>query len=198
LIEVGTMRLITPRLWLDALREEDAPALFAYRADPAVARYQGWRPQQLGEVQAFIAEQASVAWATPRSWCQRAVRLHNGTLIGDIGVHFIDDPADTVELGISIAPAQQGHGYAREALHGVLSELFAQLGTHRVCASVDPRNRACVALLRSLGLRAEAHLRESLRQEDGWADDLIFALLRREWPPAGRRVAEGERAAVGQ
>jgi RimJ/RimL family protein N-acetyltransferase len=191
------MRLITPRLWLDALRADDASALLAYRADPAVARYQGWRPQQLDEVQAFIAEQAGVAWATPRSWCQRAVRLHNGALVGDVGVHFIDEPADIVEIGVSIAPTHQGQGYAREALHAVLGELFERLGTHRVCASVDPRNRACIGLLRSLGLRPEAHLRESLRQEDGWADDLIFALLRREWPPAGR-VAEGDWAAAGQ
>lgn len=38
------MELATARLRLDALRREDAAALFAYRADPAVSRYQGWRP----------------------------------------------------------------------------------------------------------------------------------------------------------
>ena len=38
------MELVTARLRIDALRPTDAEALFACRADLAVARYQGWCP----------------------------------------------------------------------------------------------------------------------------------------------------------
>jgi RimJ/RimL family protein N-acetyltransferase len=50
-----------------------------------------------------------------------------------------------------------------------------------VHASVDPRNAACVALLQALGMRQEAHFRESLWLHGEWVDDAVFALLAWEW-----------------
>jgi RimJ/RimL family protein N-acetyltransferase len=176
------MELLTPRLRLDALREDDAAALFRYRADPDVARYQGWRPADEVAARRFIEAQRDVRVGEPDSWLQRAIRLRDGgELIGDLGVHFMPGDAATVELGISLAPAHQGAGLAREALCAVLDHVFGALGMHRACASVDPRNLACIHLLERSGLRKEAHFRESLRDGDGWADDVIYAVLAREW-----------------
>lgn len=178
------MQIVTAKLRIDDLLAADAPALFAYRSDPAVARYQGWKPAVLADAGRFIAAQAQVAPDTIGAWWQRAIRLRDtGELIGDLGLHFTD--ADTVELGISVAPARQHQGYAHEALELALDFVFGGLRKHRVTASVDPRNLACVRLLEGLGLRREAHFRESLRDGDGWADDIVFGMLASEWlaPP---------------
>ena len=178
------MELLTPRLRLDALGSGDAAALFAYRGDPDVARYQGWQPASLDEAAAWI--DALAAEPMPGQWWQRAIRPRDsGELIGDLGLSLpgLDESGDergSVELGITIAPARQGQGYAGEALRAALDWAFAR-GAHRVTASVDPRNTASVALLRSLGMRQEAHLRESCWLRGEWADDLVFALLAREW-----------------
>ena len=86
-----------------------------------------------------------------------------------------------VEFGITVAPSHQGQGYASEALHAVFGHLFGALGKHRVHASVDPRNDACIALLESVGMRREGHLRESLLVDGEWVDDLLYAVLRSEW-----------------
>ncbi|MDE3211404.1 MAG: GNAT family N-acetyltransferase [Pseudomonadota bacterium] len=182
------MDLRTPRLCLDALRAEDAEALFGYRADPAVSRYQGWRPASLAEVCDFIERQAHAPPEAPGRWVQRAIRRRDGgALIGDLGLHLPADADGAVEFGITIAPAWQGRGYAGEALREVFGQLFGPLGHRRVLASVDPRNAASMALLRSLGMRQEAHHRESLRLHGEWVDDVVFALLAREWP--GQRLA---------
>ena len=174
------MELATARLRLDALRREDAAALFRYRADPAVSRYQGWRPASVDEAAQFIERQQATAFGTPGNWCQFALRLHGSDeLVGDLGLHFVD--TDTVELGITLAPAQQGRGLATEALRAALALVFDELGRHRVFASVDPRNHACVKLLERLGLRREALHRQSVRDGDGWADDAIHAMLAAEW-----------------
>ncbi|WP_329742999.1 GNAT family protein [Dyella sp. A6] len=177
------MELTTTRLRLDALRLQDASALFAYRADPEVSRYQGWRPASVDEAQGFIGRQQSVVFDTPESWFQFALRLPEGTLVGDLGLHFVDDA--TVELGITVAPAYQGRGLAAEALRAALSLVFDELRRHRVVASVDPRNQSCIRLLEHLGMRKEAHFRESWRDGDGWADDAVYAMLADEWQ--GRR-----------
>jgi len=174
------MELITARLRIDALRPDDAAALFACRADPAVARYQGWRPADVAEARVFIDRQPSDA--TPRGWFQRAIRLReDGRLIGDLGVNLPENAGESVEFGISIAPAHQGRGYASEAVRIVFDQVFGPWGRHRVHASVDPRNQACIALLYTLGMRQEAHHRESLWLHGAWVDDVVFAMLAREW-----------------
>ncbi|MDE2156606.1 MAG: GNAT family N-acetyltransferase [Xanthomonadaceae bacterium] len=177
------MQIDTARLRLDALRPQDAQALFDYRANPQVARYQGWRPASIAEAGDFIACQADASLARPDSWFQRAIRLReDGRLIGDAGIHMPGDADGSVEVGISIAPVCQGRGYAGEALRALFDLLFVTLGRHRIHASVDPRNVASMALLRSLGMRQEAHFRESLRLHGVWVDDVVFAMLAREWP----------------
>jgi RimJ/RimL family protein N-acetyltransferase len=59
--------ITTQRLLLDPLRAEDAGELFACRAHPQVARYQGWRPTDQTEAAAFIFEQAARARKLPHS-----------------------------------------------------------------------------------------------------------------------------------
>ncbi|MDE3071386.1 MAG: GNAT family N-acetyltransferase [Pseudomonadota bacterium] len=177
------MELDTARLRLDALRPQDAEALFGYRANPGVARFQGWRPTSIAQAADFIARQAGASLARPGGWFQRAIRLReDGRLIGDLGIRLPGDAEGSVEVGISIAPAFQAQGYASEALRAVFERVFAGLGRHRIHASVDPRNLASMALLRSLGMRQEAHFRESLWLRGEWVDDAVFAMLAREWP----------------
>ncbi len=175
------MELATARLRLDALRASDAAALFAYRADPDVSRYQGWRPASLDEAESFIRNQSHAAAPSHGQWFQRAIRRHDeDALIGDLGFCLSDD--GQAEFGITLAPGAQGNGFAREALHKLFDELFGRLNVHRVHASVDPRNTSSMALLKALGMRQEAHFRESLIFRGEWVDDVIFAVLAREWP----------------
>ena len=173
------MQLTTARLRIDALHEGDAAALFAYRADPEVSRYQGWCPQTLADADSFIRTQLTLDQPPQCSWMQRAIRRSDdGALLGDIGFCLSDGQA---EIGISLAPFAQGQGYAREALEALFHALFGSLGVHRIYASVDPRNTPSMALLAAVGMRQEAHFRESLLFRGEWVDDVVFALLAREW-----------------
>ena len=164
------MEVVTARLRLDALRDEDAEALFAYRNDPAVSRYQGWKPASVADAAKFIGAQHGVAPDTPGAWWQRAIRLRDsGELVGDLGLRFADD--GTVELGISLAPAHQRRGYAREAVEVMLDFVFGGLRKQRVIARVDPRNFMCMRLLEGLGMH----------RRDAPAGDAMFELAAREW-----------------
>ncbi|HEX5961019.1 MAG TPA: GNAT family N-acetyltransferase [Rhodanobacteraceae bacterium] len=170
------MEIVTGRLRLDALEDADAQALFGYRGDPEVSRYQGWKPASVADTLRFIEGQQGVAPDTPGTWWQRAIRLRDsGELIGDLGLHFLDDA--TVELGISLAPAQQRRGYAREAVEVMLDFVFGGLRKQRVVALVDRRNFRSMRLLEGLGM----HRRD---QQDG---DVVFILHSHEWlaPSAG-------------
>lgn len=171
------MELHTPRLRLDALQPADAGVLYAYRADPAVARYQGWVPATLADAARFIDELPGAL--EPGRWFQRAIRHRDGRLIGDLGVCL--DGQRQATFGISLSPAEQGQGFAQEAAQALLGWLFGPMDVHRVHASVDPRNAASMALLQRLGLRQEALHRQSYWFRGEWADDAIFAMLVSEW-----------------
>jgi len=176
----------TARLRLDRMEPGDAPVLFAYRGDDAVARYQGWKPASLAEAEAFIAGQADLAFPTKDAWCQLAIRDRaTGELVGDLGVHFPASTSDAIEFGVSLRPDRQGRGYAREAMAAMLEMAFGEWGYRRSVGSVDPRNVASIALLRSLGFRQEAHHVESYFFRGEWVDDVIYAMLAREWRRPG-------------
>ncbi|MEZ5966932.1 MAG: GNAT family protein [Planctomycetota bacterium] len=78
-------------------------------------------------------------------------------------------------------------GYGTEAVRGALDCLLGRLCKHRVFASVDPRNAASISLLRRVGMRQEAHFRQSLWMRGEWVDDVVFAILKSEWDGTVRR-----------
>jgi RimJ/RimL family protein N-acetyltransferase len=173
--------IATDHLILNPLSAADVEALFAYRSLPEVCRYQSWAPASLQEVAAFIEGLASTEFDTLGTWFQLGIRLRESRgLIGDLGVHFLDD-GQQVEVGFTTAPAFQRKGLATEAVVGLLDCLFGSLGKHRVTASVDPRNTASLGVVRRIGMRQEAHFVQSVYFKGGWVDDLVFAVLAQEW-----------------
>lgn len=174
--------LFTERLRLRRFEPGDAEAFFAYRSDPGVMRFQSWKPKDVEEMRRFIAGQAGLAPDTPDSWFQLAVCLRKGgELIGDCGLHFPLNESWQAEIGYTIAPRRQRRGYGLEAVRALLDYLFTGLSKHRVYASLDPRNRASVALLERLGMRREACFKASVPEGGGWADDAVYALLAEEY-----------------
>lgn len=171
--------LTGPRVRIRPGRASDAPDVFAYRADPDVARYQGWVPASVDEVRARWADTPPAP--TPGQWWSGAIVVREGgALIGDVGVHVETGPGPQVELGVTLHPAHQGRGLATEAMQLLVAHVFETLGAHRVHCSVDPRNTACTMLLERLGFRREAHLVEAYWHRGAWVDDVIYARLRRE------------------
>jgi RimJ/RimL family protein N-acetyltransferase len=160
----------------------DAEPLFAYRSDPSVAKFQSWGCNSIEQCREFVDSLKDLNPDTPDTWFQLGlVHRTSNKLIGDCGLHFFGNEPRQTEVGITLAHSHQGNGYATEALHAVLDYLFINLAKHRVFASVDPRNFAAISLFERIGMRKEAHFVESLWEKDEWVDDVIFALLRREW-----------------
>ena len=174
--------ILTGRLRINDLTPRDAPALFNCHSDPEVARFQSWLPDSVSDALAFIVRNASTPFNQSDSWYQLAIRSAvTDELLGDLGVHFLAHDDHQVEIGFTIAPAHQRQGIGKLAVVALLDYLFTVLNKHRVFASVDPRNEASIALLRKIGMRQEAHFRQSLFWKGEWVDDMVFGLLRSEW-----------------
>jgi RimJ/RimL family protein N-acetyltransferase len=172
----------TERLALRDLEANDGPRVFAYHRRPEVARFQSWGTESVDVVQSFIRGLAGTEPGVPGAWYQVGIYLlAGGKLIGDCGFRVAKDDPAQAEIGITLAPEYQGQGYATEAARALLHYLLVTLGKHRVFGSVDPRNVSSLRLLERLGMRKEGHFVESLWFREEWVDDVIFALLAREW-----------------
>ena len=176
-----SLEIISERLTLRPIQIQDAKAVFEYRSNGRVNKYQGWIPQIVADVNDFIIYKVSPQIDLPGTWFQFVI-VKNDTheLIGDIGVHFLPDDDSQVELGCTLNEVHQGKGYATEALREVIRYVFGPLGKRRIIASIDPRNLASVRLFERLGFSREAHFRESLFINGEWVDDLVYALLKHE------------------
>ncbi|MCY1719698.1 GNAT family protein [Prolixibacteraceae bacterium Z1-6] len=175
------MNFTTTRLILRPFCIADKEALFEYRSDTEANKYQGWIPQTINDAETFISKLSAQA-NIPGTWFQLAlIEKESQKLIGDVGIHFIDEDNLQVELGFTMHAQHQQKGYATEAVKSIIGYLFTDLNKHRITASVDPENTSSIRLLERLGFRKEAHFKESLLIDERWVDDVIYALLKREW-----------------
>ncbi|WP_121118535.1 GNAT family N-acetyltransferase [Croceibacterium ferulae] len=120
------MFIRTERLFLRPAWAEDAPALTRAIAHAPVAR-------MLARVPWPYEESDALAWiGAPRDPLLPGLLVtipdEGGTVIGGCGLHAGAEGAPA-EVGYWITPAAQGHGYAREALSGLLA--IARMAGHR-------------------------------------------------------------------
>jgi RimJ/RimL family protein N-acetyltransferase len=171
------------RLILRPVGIEDAEVLFGYRSNAIINQYQGWIPETVADVREFIQDKVCAIIDQPNTWFQLAiVRKDTGKLIGDVGIHFLEPDSLQAEIGCTLNFDQHGNGFATEALTETLNFLFRKLNKHRVIASIDPRNKKSIKLVERIGMRKEAHFRRSLWINNEWVDDLVYAILKEDWP----------------
>jgi ribosomal-protein-alanine N-acetyltransferase len=178
---------------LRPLAPDDAEALFKLFSDPETMHNFGKRQETLAETRGMLAE---LDVETPdNKWHRLWAIVPQGEPGGEPGgesrcrgwvglMNRIPDQ-DNAELSIILHRARQGRGLARAAARGALGYGFGVWGLHRVYATVVPANGPSVRLLESLGFRLEGRLREAFRAEGGYHDDLLYALLRREFETQG-------------
>lgn len=90
---------------------------------PEIYQFQSWKPKNIKEIEDFIIKNIAIAPNEVDSWLQLAVSLDNGQMIGDIGVHFLDDYQ--VEIGYTLSPEYQGRGHVLEAVKGIVNYIFS-------------------------------------------------------------------------
>ncbi|MCU1395626.1 MAG: hypothetical protein JWM34_4054 [Ilumatobacteraceae bacterium] len=175
--------LRSDRLVIDRLGPSDAEAMAAYRDDERTARFQGWPlPYTADDALALIQSCAGPVPPAPGDGAaQLAVRLTDGTLIGDLMVAPSPGGRHAVELGITIAAASQGHGYASEAIRTVADALFADASIEKLVAFVAAGNAASLRLFDRLGFRREGFLRDSYGVHGRLIDEVLFGLTRTDW-----------------
>jgi putative hydrolase of the HAD superfamily len=176
------LELRTERLIIDRLTPDDIDTVVAYRNDPRIFEFQSWAiPFTREHVERLIAF-TPPAGEGMAAGGQFAVRVHDGTLIGDVAVQLAPGIAHGRELGVTLGGRWHGHGYASETIRAVINELFADPSVQKLVAYVAGANKPSLRLFDRQGFRREGNLRISWRLPDGTlTDEILFGFTRSDW-----------------
>jgi len=173
--------ITTDRLIIRLAKPNDAEAIYSYRSDAIENQYQGWFPESAEEVRNFITNMPANIDVADICFQFAIIDKNENRLIGDMGIIFTGHEKMQAEVGCTLNKDSQGKGYATEALRAMVNYLFTELKKHRVVASIDPRNISSIRLIEQLGFRKEAHFKESYFLRGEWVDDIIYAMLDKDW-----------------
>jgi RimJ/RimL family protein N-acetyltransferase len=179
----------TARLRLRPFVVDDVEAMLAYRGRADVCRYLPFEPQDratlLDRLSGPVLSRSDLT-GEDQALTLGVWRHDTGQLVGDVILFLRSESNRGGEIGWVFDPEHGGQGFATEAAGAVLDLAFADLGLHRVEARLDARNERSAALCERLGMRQEAHFRDTAVSDGGWADLLVYGLLAREWSGTAR------------
>jgi [ribosomal protein S5]-alanine N-acetyltransferase len=167
---VNSIIIKTERLYMEKLKQEDAQTVFLYRSNDTVSMYQTFHPKTLQDVIEFIKSNTKHI-DIDDSWFQLGIYLLSGKLIGDFGIHFIDNKTGICEIGYTINPDNQRKGYGKEATLGVLNYLFGIMKKNEIIASIDPRNEPSKRMIEGMGFEIKEQK----------PDDIEYVLSRKKF-----------------
>ena len=160
------MNLFTKRLHLREFTAADWAAVYLYRSDPEVKRYDTFGPNTVEEVHEILARAVQWQAVSPRTHYFAAVVLRETEqLIGECGL-FMRDEEDLTVAGIGYAFQQEiwGRGYATETVQALLQFGFSKLHLTKIEADCNPANMASWRVLEKVGMVRTATLEESSNQ----------------------------------
>ena len=177
------LEIETERLRLRPYEPGDIDRFVAIQTHPDVPRYLYWGVRTREVLEAVLAGKIErTRLERPGDAVDLAVIVReSGVLAGSTSLTWIDSEHRQGEIGFILDPAQHGNGYATEAARALLRLAFEELRLHRVYGRLDARNAASAGVLERLGMRREAHLVENEHVKGEWTDEVVYALLDREW-----------------
>lgn len=146
-----------PLVTLRHLERSDAPAWYAYLADPVVVEHTSWDLRSIDDLQSNFDDYAS---AQPSSPMRLAVVLRDGgQLVGTIGLNAISPQHRTAEIAYDLAPAIWGQGVATSIVNAVVDWGFQRMGLLRIQATVLESNARSIRVLERCAFEREGYLR---------------------------------------
>ena len=112
-------------------------------------------------------------------WC---IETEEGRLIGNLGLHAINETHGRATLGIVIGEKDfWGRGYGTEAIRQVLRYAFTELGLRRIALGTDEDNVRGIHCYEKCGFVREGVLRADRLRRGQPVDSVAMSVLREDW-----------------
>ena len=171
-------------VYIRLLRVDDAAALLELRLRN-LEFLRPWEPRRAGGPPTIESQRAQLRHAEAASDDDTAyhfgVFTPDDRMVGTITLSNVARGAwQNATVGYFIDEAENGKGYATEAIRLAARTAFGELGLHRVQAGVMPRNPGSMRALEKAGFRHEGLSPRYLRINGVWEDHVMFALTQED------------------
>ncbi len=174
----------TERLRLRKYEDKDVADILEYSSDADfwLARNLDWTVSEEG-VKKYWEVHRDIDPGRDPKWFSMVVELkEEGKVIGHVGIGVIKTGEHRQGMiGWLLGRKYQGQGLATEAVRALVTAGFDQMELHRIFARTGKDNERSWRLMERLGMRREAHFRESHVVKGEWRDEFIYAILCDEW-----------------
>ena len=180
---IGTKVIETERLILRPFTMADAQPMFDnWASDPAVTKYLSWPAHGSVAITEMVMKDWVDGYANPDRYNWAITLKEKGDdPIGNISAVHVYENTESVEIGYCMGRAWWGGGIMAEALKAVIDFFMAEVGTNRVYARHDTANPNSGRVMVKAGMKFEAVLRQSGRNNQGIVDLAYYSILRSEW-----------------
>ncbi len=111
------------------------------------------------------------------------VQTKDGTPIGQMGINWMSGPHRFANLGALIGePDYWGGGYGTDAFILLVDYLFNWLDLRRIYVGTMESNVRVQRMMEKVAFVYEGRHRQMWYVDGGWQDDLIYGVMRDEWP----------------
>ena len=171
---------------LRELRASDAMSLFEKLTTAEVSRFISPPPTSVAGFEQFIAwthrERAAGRYA-----CFAVVPDDETAAVGIFQVRMLEGREGVAEWGFILGAAYWGTGLFLAGAQRVVDFAFEEMGLHRLEARAAVANGRGNAALVKLGAIQEARLRQSFERHGDHLDQVLWGIVRDDWPPRGTR-----------
>ncbi len=174
------IKLETARFILRHIEPGDVETLHAYWSDNIVTEYMNTTFKTLKESQEMIdllnslpESKEGMRWAI--------VDKKSGDVLGSCGYHNVKAEHRRAEVGYELGHKYWDKGIMQEVMKVVIKHCFDDIGLNRIEAFVTAGNKRSLHTLEKLGFKIEGELREYEFAKGDFQDQIVLALLRKEW-----------------
>ena len=173
------------KVYLRTLEYGDAAAIAANANDKEIAESisdEGTFPHPYSEEDALsFIKRASEEAASGIGLHMGIFCVETDELVGAIGLSYINMRSKKSEVGFWIGRKFWGRGYGKDALRLMLAFGFARLGLNRIYGIAFASNERSIRMMQSVGMKEEARLRENGIKDGSLVDDVLLAVLSKEF-----------------
>ena len=173
--------ILTNRLILDSMDNNDAVALLQLRSSEKVMAYiDKERTKTLEETLVLIKRIKDDAANNEGITWRISLKEQPHMLVGTIGFWRIIKPHYRAEVGYMLHPDLWNKGLMQEALEAVINFGFTQMYLHSIEAHINPGNAASAALLKKMQFVREAYFKEDYFFRGKFLDSAIYSLVNKK------------------
>ncbi len=178
-------RVEGPRVRLRPYRAEDAATLWD-AVQESRDHLEPWMPwvheyQAPDDVREYLVR-ARARWQLREDLAVAILERETDRLLGGSGLHRMNWPLRTFEIGYWLRRGAEGHGFASEAVQLLARLAFDTLDANRVEIRMDARNERSRRVAERLGFVLEGTLRRAAADVNGRPTNVhVFALLPEEY-----------------